>query len=501
MFALGIWDDHDKKLFLARDRLGVKPLYFTTNERGLGFASDVRTLLRTGVAQNRVNKVGLRSLLDYGSVVDPYTLVDGVQSLLPGHFLEFDGKVRTERYWTFPDPDATPPDLAHVPGLLEPVIHDAVSLRLVSDVPVAIFLSGGVDSSAIAVSSARSKAPEPIRTFTITFDEAAYNESRYAAAVAREIGSEHTEVLLHGDEIRQDVDAAFAAQDQPSHDGFNTYFISRAVRRAGLKVALSGVGGDEVFAGYTNFREFGKFLSAGDWGKWLTPGFGRAVEKHVSSRALANKWKKALALVTARGDARKVYAVLRGMFSSFQSDRLVREDYRNSETPEGDSHSDFEIPSDPVNALSYLELTGYLRQTQLRDIDAMSMAHGLEVREPLLDHVLIERVFPLPGRYKVQPGRQKPLLVDSVPGLAAICADRPKMGFTLPFEVWFRGALRFWVENTLFAEGAQELAFLDMGEVRRMWNRFLADGSDVNFARIQTLTSLVAWCRRHEVTG
>ncbi|MCK6684964.1 MAG: asparagine synthase (glutamine-hydrolyzing) [Thermoanaerobaculia bacterium] len=500
MFAFGIWDDHEKKLFLARDRIGVKPLYYTVSDEGFGFASEVRALLKTGVAPSRVSREGLDRFLAFGSVVDPLTLVDGSNSLLPGHYLEYDGHARVSKYWSLPGEATNAPELQEVPVLLSPTIRDSVSLRLISDVPVAVFLSGGFDSSAVAVTSARAKKPEPIRTFTITFDEADYDESRYAGAVAREIGSTHREVLLHGNEIRNDVDASFAAQDQPSHDGFNTYFISRAVRQAGLKVALSGVGGDEVFAGYSSFREFGKYLSAGRWGRPIARSFGSLLERHFASRSVANKWKKALGLLTAGGEARKVYSVLRGVFSGYQADSLVKAAYRLSPDSRRDTGDEFEISTDPVNALSYLEITGYLRQTQLRDIDAMSMAHALEVREPLLDHILIESVFSLPGRYKVRSGRQKPLLVDSVPELARICVDRPKMGFTLPFEVWFRNQLRPWVESTLFGEGAEELPFLDMTEVRRLWTRFLRDGSDVSFSRIQTLVSLVAWCRRHGVT-
>ena len=257
IFAFAIWDSARQSLFAARDHLGVKPIYYWRENKTFLFASEVRALLATGVTGTKLDYDGLHSYLAYGSVQEPFTMVKGIRSLPAGHFMEWDKKgIRTERYWKLPQPGPGP-DSTDPARLYEEAAHrlfDAVDSQLISDVPLGAFLSGGIDSTAIAALMRKSNRGK-VRTFSIVFDETAYDEREWSRLAAREIGTEHTELELTGEHVRLDLPDAMGSFDQPSVDGLNTYFVSKAVREAGLTVALSGVGGDELFGGYGGLPE------------------------------------------------------------------------------------------------------------------------------------------------------------------------------------------------------------------------------------------------------
>ncbi len=492
MFALAIWDEIEGTLFLARDRLGIKPLYYRVTHEGIAIASEVRALLATGTAERRLSAEGLRRYLETGSVQDPDTLVEGVFNLLPGHTLTWTrGDVRTEKYWSIPPPSRVlVTDPREAAQLLGQELETAVRLRLISDVPVGVFLSGGYDSSAIALLAARA-ASGPLMTFNVAFDEASLDESRFARQVAEKLGARHEEIRLSSADVLLAIEPALAAQDQPSADGINTWVVSRAVRNSGLKVALSGLGGDEVFAGYRNFRSFGRVL-AGGRGARAVPAVLRAqAQKRLSGFGVPTRVRKALLLASAGGDPERSYAALRGMFSPAEVDRLMRGGLRQQSRPANPKPE----TEDSVNLYSRMELEGYLRNTLLRDADQMSMAHALEVRVPLIDHALVETAFRVSGTAKIAQGRQKPLLVDGVPGLADLVAGRPKMRFVLPFESWFRGPLKAFVEDLL---GNGTLASVLGGTVvEEVREGFFGRGSAfVSYSRVATLVSLSAWLRR-----
>ncbi|MEO7332244.1 MAG: asparagine synthase (glutamine-hydrolyzing), partial [Minicystis sp.] len=250
MFAFAVWDNVEQRLFLARDRLGIKPLYYTERGRGLAFASEVRTLMATSAAARRLSAPAVASYFAFGAVSGPAAILEGVQALPPAHLLEMDarGNIHVERYWELPlepSPGATFLDEVRQ---IQPILQEAVRLRLIADVPVGIFLSGGIDSSVLtALASVPGGAP--VHTFTVTFDEARYSEAPYAAEVARLYRCSHQQVHLSAARAAQEISGALEALDQPSSDGVNTWFVSKAARAAGLSVALSGLGGDELFAG------------------------------------------------------------------------------------------------------------------------------------------------------------------------------------------------------------------------------------------------------------
>jgi asparagine synthase (glutamine-hydrolysing) len=510
MFAFGIWDAQLRSLFLARDRLGIKPLYYAVGQKSFAFASEIRTLLATGAVKRELSFAGLQSYFTFGSIFDPVTIIEGVNSLLPGHCLTFcDGEMRVEPYWTFPVSERMLEEEKETRKIedktmreeraerLKSLLREAVRLWLIADAPVGIFLSGGIDSSAI-VALAAEVAAQPLQTLTVTFDEQSYSEARYAEMLARQYGCEHREVHLSAERMADQIERVFSALDQPSADGVNTYFVSKAAREAGLKVALSGLGGDEVFGGYANFRRFERFVKISGYAR-LAPGFIFDYVVDKGANASTSRERKLFALLETQGDPNSIYAVLRGMFTPDQQRRLLgaalaageakgraSRNKRVALTPS--SHVDY------INLYSQLELEGYLRNTLLRDTDVMSMAHGLEVRVPLLDHVLVEYVAQLPGHLKIASGINKPLLLNAVPTLSQHATRRPKMGFTLPMAVWFRGKLKPLIEDLLLAEAPRRLSFLNADEIRRLWQAFMKSERHISHSRIWCIAALIRWC-------
>ncbi len=487
MFALAVWDRTDGSLLLVRDRLGIKPLYLLETARGLAFASEVRALLATGLSRRRLSREGLGSYLAFGSVSEPHTMIEGIRSLPPGHMLTWrDGTSVVTRYWSLPESPARRLTYPEAVETLRPVLTEAIRLRLVSDVPLGIFLSGGIDSSALL---ALASVDRP-HSFTVTFDETRYSEAAFAAEVASHYGSEHHEVRISPASAASSFETALAAQDQPSADGINTYIVAKAAREAGLTVALSGLGGDELFAGYPSFRSFGRLLAAGRAGRILPSGVERSM---LGSRF--NQARKLGAVLGGGGAVPATYAALRAMFTERQIQALLGPGLRGHPV-EASGFVEGAAAGDPVNALSRLELAHYIPSTLLRDTDSMSMAHALEVRVPYLDHEVVELLLSLPGALKLRPGRKKPLLVDVAPDLPQAASRRPKMGFVLPFDDWFRGPLFERVGALLDGPTGGPL---DPENVRRQWRSFLRGERFTSSSRIVCLTSLVAWCQRHRV--
>ena len=495
MFAFAIWDAQLGKLFLCRDRLGVKPLYYTKTKGGVAFASEVRTLMDCGVADRRISREGLNSYLAFGSTAEPLTIVDDVFSLPPGGFADIDKlDVRLSRYWSLPEERVAP-------GLdgarqINDVVRSSILSEIDADVPVGVFLSGGIDSSAI-VAVAASAAQRPVQTFTVTFDETRYNEEKYAAEVASRYGCDHHQVHLSAQSVVSQIDSMIDALDQPSADGVNTYFVARAARDAGLAVVLSGVGGDELFGGYTNFRSFGPMLSIGKAAAPLARFFPVRRESPFSNKT--RRARKMTALVRAGGRPRETYAVLRSMFSDEQVAALQPEPYRGSYSA-GESIDACNDSVDAVNLYSCLELKNYMRNTLLRDADAMSMASSLEVRVPLLDHLLVEAMMRLPGTIKLSKQVNKPLLASAARTLPATVLNRPKMGFTVPLEEWLRGPFQERVADLFGADSIRRQNVLDSGSVGDVWRAFTRGERYMNYSRVWCLFALIAWCERNGVS-
>jgi asparagine synthase (glutamine-hydrolysing) len=499
MFAFAIWDNKLGRLFAARDRLGIKPFYYTTHSDGtIAFASEVRALLRTGVVSGAVDPRGLVSYLRFGSVFEPLTMVSGVRVLEAAHTLTWaGGAAATRQYWEIPwgQTSAVPLDE------LRDLVEQAVKLRLIADVPVGLFLSGGMDSTALAALASNHAPPQTVSTFTVCFEEQDYNEGHFAAEVAARFGCRHHEIHLSEEQVCEQLPAAAAALDQPSADGVNTYVVSRAVRDAGLVVALSGLGGDEVFAGYDHFRRIGILRRLAP----VTRIAGAATRGFLNNTVdrLSVSWLRKLLDSAARSvGPGSTYAAIRGMYTWREIGRLLGrpEEEACLESWELQVNEDCGIRSldvDPINQLSALELCGYLRNTLLRDSDVMSMAHALEIRVPLLDHKVVEALAAVPGARKIAPRSNKPLLRDIVPDIPRMATTRAKRGFVLPFDVWLRGPLKRWARDILHSTDRR--TGLQPKAVLGVWDDFLA--GRVSWSRVWTLIALLLWLDDNGLSG
>ncbi|MDQ3663018.1 MAG: asparagine synthase (glutamine-hydrolyzing) [Actinomycetota bacterium] len=488
MFALAIWDPRDASLLLARDPLGVKPLYYQASSSRLVFASEVRALL-AGVA--RPPHLDVRSLDGYlatGTVQEPGTIIEGLRMLSTGSSLRWRaGKIAVESFWSIDDYFDDPLSISakEAGERVRTELEGAVRRQLVSDAPVGVFLSGGIDSSALVGLSAT--VDRPPTTVSVVFEEQDYSEAPYITAVSERWGTDHREVSLGAEDFLERLPAAIAAMDQPTFDGVNTYVVSQLAKEAGLTVALSGLGGDELFAGYElfhsvpNLEKLRRVLPRVPKPLALRLAkarFGAGDRSRKLSRWLSGEVPSAYVL-----QREVIEPALRARF--FGKDRCSEED-------------DAEAIALDANGVSRLELTRYMRNVLLRDADVMSMAHGLEVRVPLLDQALVELVTRLPAKHKVVSGREKPLLVDAVRDLLPpSILDRPKMGFTLPFEAWLRGRLRDEVRDVLLdpGVGGQIGAALAPDATREIWHRF--ERGETSWSRPWALYVAKVWGERH----
>ena len=325
MFALAIWDAREGSLFLARDRLGIKPLYYVERASG-GSPSPPRCARSSRRASPSAGsrRRALASYLAFGAVSGPDAILEDVTSLLPGRWLLWkDGAPRAPSTGAMPVAPERDASFADEVRAIRPILHEAVRLRMIADVPVGIFLSGGIDSSAVVALATRA-SEAPVHTFTVTFDEERYSEAPYAAEVARRYGCDHHQVHLPAARAVGDFDRAIRALDQPSVDGVNTYFVSKAAREAGLTVALSGLGGDELFAGYTYFRLFGQLRAAARAANRLPAGLHHALGLAGAAERVPIQLRKLAHLLASDGSAAATYAALRAMFTSDERRALDR---------------------------------------------------------------------------------------------------------------------------------------------------------------------------------
>lgn len=494
MFAFAIWDAGQQQLFLARDRLGIKPLYYAMTDDGLVFASEVRAILASGCISRRLNQVALAQYLSFGSIYEPETIIEGIAALAPGHCLLWKaGDVEDIAYWEL-QPPARPhcTDARQVEREVADLLNEAVCLRCVSDVPIGVFLSGGIDSSAIVAALHRLGTPN-IGTFSLVFQEQDFTESDFSRQVAQKFRTDHSEIVVSQSDVIEAIPHALRAMDQPSVDGINTFMVSREARRAGFKVALSGLGGDEVFAGYETFRSVPRMEKL----RRLVPRYlGNAIGHGLRALDSSDKVRKFHVLLDPEGGAPS-YAVARMLFIPEQQRRMLKDGgngtWERAVQPLRAAMTQAR-GFDDVNRVSYLELRNYLLNTLLRDTDCMSMAHGLEVRVPLLDHKLVEFLFTLPPGQKLRPGFPKYLLVNAVRDLLPQeVVHRPKRGFTLPFEQWLRDELRDQLQQQFREWDEGPLAgYLEGHAVRGVWSSFLAGRT--SWSRPWALYVLSQWC-------
>ncbi len=507
MFSFALWDSGRHSLFIARDPMGIKPLYYAEAGHYFLFASEVRTLLGTNLVPRQIDRAGLVNYLNFGSAYDPLTLIDGIKALPPGHTLTWQaGTVYQQQYWDLVDepPQTIPAHNEGISGSLQRSLEEAVRMQLVSDVPVGVFLSGGIDSSALV--SILSRGGVKPSTFSIVFREAEFSEATYSRAVAAKFQTDHHEITVSQADVLAAIPDALRAMDLPTMDGVNTYFVSREARRAGVKVALSGLGGDEVFAGYSTFRtvprmeRFARMWNRvpGVFRSFIASAFGAIAPAGDQNRKMAS-------LAHANGKILHPYFLARMLFTPDQREQLLHNTPSGSlELAAASQWDRLERARllDPVNRVSYLESRCYMLNTLLRDADVMSMSQGLEVRVPLIDHQLAKAVLALPGRLKLN-GSPKKLLIEALSGsLPDDIVHRPKRGFTLPFDRWMREELRPAIEPVLNVKriGEGPLGGLLNGSVvEQVWHDF--QRRKVSWTRPWSLYVLQRWCELQSVSG
>jgi len=509
MFAFAIWDAQHHRLFVARDPMGIKPLYFCQSDRYFIFSSEVRTLLGTGLVPRVIDGAGLVNYFTFGSVYDPNTLVEGVNALPAGCYLTWEnGQMKHEQYWDLVGPNiredsddayASPNNHRELEHEIAEMLDEAVRMQLVSDVPVGVFLSGGIDSSSlVGILSRNNIRPS---TFSIVFQESDYSEAEYSRAIAQQFHTDHHEITVTQSDFFAAIDPAIHAMDLPTIDGINTYFVSERTRAAGVKVVLSGLGGDESFAGYSSFRTVpGMERLANAWERVPEVIRGPLANMFAALAPSSDQNRKLVALGRDTEEIVHPYFLSRMLFTPEQQRGLLSNispaAFVRTKQPLTESLSRTRS-LDPINRVSYLETRCYMLNTLLRDSDFMSMAHGLEVRVPLIDHQLARRILALPGSCKLDARTPKPLLVKALRGqLPDNIVYRPKRGFTLPFEHWLRSDLRPVVESTLSKIAEGPLAgLISQPAALRVWNDFLERRT--SWSRPWSLYVLQSWCEQH----
>lgn len=429
MFAFAIWDDLEKTCFLARDPLGIKPLYYCQLGTTLVFASELRAVLASGLPQVNISLPGLYGYLTTGSVPEPHTLIADIHCLAAGNWLYWQGGNTTKKqYWQL---NFTPQaiSLGEAQEIVHTALLDSINHHFISDVPVGIFLSGGIDSTSVLALATQTQTSQ-ISTYSITFAELAYNEGELAQKIAHHFGADHTEYQVTASFAKNILPKFLRAIDQPSIDGFNTFCVSQLAREQGMKVVLSGLGGDEIFGGYQSFQKIPQMVA---WGKKLHALPFTSLGVALAGWGNSPKIKRLGDFLSHTPTFASAYRSFRGIFSHTESCRIIEHllGTKFNDQEQLDNLDNYFTPEDQV---SFLEITGYMRNQLLRDSDVMSMNWGLELRVPLVDQALIAAVAPIPSHIRLQAGKK--LLVDGVGQIPDWVVNLPKKGFHFPFESW-----------------------------------------------------------------
>ena len=499
MYSFAIWDHKKEALFIARDRLGIKPLYYHIKDQQFAFSSELRSLQSSGFFEKSINPTGLYNYLSFGHSKAP--IVNSICELKPGHYLWIDknGNWEEKEYWNPFNKNKENDSIISgrdIQQQVRTIIEESIRCRRISDVPLGAFLSGGIDSSVI-VGVLSSISDDPVTTLTIGFQEKEFDESEYSQEIVDRFKTNHHVLLMDEEQLLQALPHSLSAMDQPTIDGINTFLISRSAHEVGLKVALSGLGGDELFGGYPSFqlipklmkrKKILKYIPFMKWGVGLYKGLFPSDQTTKIEHWVQGKLSGA-----------HEYFLIRALFCQDPVIRL----FADKELARTEIEKDYQrtqqqidqLPTDDIfNQVSYLETFHYLQNMLLRDTDMMSMAHPLEVRVPFMDHRLVEMIFRLPGKEK--SGVAKHLLVDSMKSLLPQNIwRRKKMGFTFPFEMWMRGALRQEIETVLLSPMQQLEGLLSQQAMANVWDNFIS--GRVSWSRPWSLYVLKSWINKN----
>lgn len=515
MFAFALWDGRNRRLFVVRDRLGIKPLYWTFTQGILIFGSELKALSAHPQFRHDIDRNAVATFLRYAYVPAPHTIYRNVHKLEPGKFIviEREGRPRLERFWSLDDAvrkgrlNPFGGDVEEVCRELDRLILDAVQKRLVSDVPLGAFLSGGIDSTTV-VSAMQAQSARAVKTYSIGFKEGGYDEAKDAAQVAQHLGTDHTELYATPDDARDLIPRLPEIYDEPFADSSQipTFLISQLTRQH-VTVALSGDGGDELFGGYTRYVTAQKY----DWPLFKSPQYlrngascllksvsplywdrlGLVLPSHIRPPQFGERLHK---LAATLGGSREDY--YRALVSQWDDPgALVPGAVEHATGVEALGHDD-RFP-DFVSQMQYIDMRTYLPEDILTKVDRASMAVALEVRVPLLDHRIAEFSWRLPLDMKIRNGQGKWILRRNLERyVPKALIKRKKQGFAVPVGEWLRGPLRDWAEDLLSCDSLKSHSLLDAGPVRQVWQDHLS-GRVSQPLKLWSVLMLQAWCGKY----
>jgi asparagine synthase (glutamine-hydrolysing) len=497
MFGFAIWDDRERSLFIARDRVGKKPLYYTLTPTGtLVFGSEMKSLLEHPEVERDINPVAIDAYLTFGYVPDPLSIFRNVHKLPPGHYLTFiNGQVSIKQYWDFQYELAPHRSIEEYMEELDTLIDEAVKIRLISEVPLGAFLSGGVDSSTVVGYMAR-HMDQPVKTFSIGFHEDSFNELKYARVAAKHFGTEHHEFIVTPD-ICQIIDELAWHFDEPFNDSsaLPTYMVSKLARDY-VTVVLSGDGGDELFAGYTRYVIDKKRSGFSKLPSFIRKGLMQPISRHLPHGAWGRNFINNISL-----DSLDRYIDSVSVFTGLNKTSLYNRDFTSLLNGDNYAHNLFREyamqpkTGEPLDSLLYLDSKTYLPGDILTKVDRMSMAVSLEARVPLLDHKLIEFVTRIPASLKMKNLETKHIFKRVVRGTVPDeILDRPKQGFGVPIQQWINEQLRDRIRETLAEPRTQQRGYVNQAYVNQLLTEHERGRRDHSNA-LWTLLMLELWHR------
>lgn len=498
IFAFALYDKQEGRMYVVRDRLGIKPLYYTCTPEFCMIASEQRSFLHSGRINLKISRAAIADFLYDGAVCGEQRCCENVYQLPAGYYmvLEKGKQPDLKPYYLFfehirPVRNIARPDAERE---VRRLLRQAVERQLVSDVPLGAFLSGGIDSSAIVAMMSEVSMEKPL-TFTVGFNEQQYDESGYAKIIADKFKTRHTVLKLVPDDFLHELPNMVDALDTPTLDGINTYVVSKLTRKEGVTVALSGLGGDELFAGYETFRRFHAWKHHFFW-KLPAP-VRSLIGTPLEYLGRSTRMRRLGELINVPTfDIDHVYPLFRGIFDKRTIRKMLgHEPAQNPVFGYLHQHLDAIRQLPLLSQYSVAEMTGYTMHMLLKDTDQMSMASGLEVRVPFFDNDLVNYVLSLPDEVKY-PHTPKALLVNALGDLLPPeIVNRPKMGFTLPWEKWLRGELYSFCDDRLKA--LCERGLLDPTYVRWMWTKFNQHSNQILASHIWMLVVLEHWLQRN----
>ena len=503
MFSFALWDKTKEELFLCRDRFGIKPLYYLEIYQSIIFSSSLKAVISSYPMDLNIKEEDLIDFIQYGTVHQPNTILEKVKSVPRASFLKISNQeTKIFEYWNLFE-NAIPNKPVKEPlKNLEKLILESVENRLVSDVPYGIFLSGGIDSS-ILVAAASKVSNKNINTFSVVFKEESFDERKFSRMMASKYKTNHFELELHPEDILHQIEEPFKFMDHPSVDGINTFFISKQVHEKGFKMALSGAGSDELFAGYPVFKQVFELENK----KWLfsfPPQLRNLFGKLLIKQKKSLKSEKMAEILNLKLlQLPYFYPIFRKIFTNNSISKLT--DIRNLSYESYpfewglseicSKKRGFSYPL--ISRISALEIETYLQNILLRDSDQMGMANSLEIRVPFLDHNLVEYVLSLPNELKY-PISPKKLLIDSTKGwIPDEIIYRKKMGFVFPWEKWMRNELKTFCEQSI--NNLENISFFEMNYVNTLWVNFLKNKSQVHWLQIWSLVVLGRWTANNSI--